>query len=209
MNIKNEMMNNFNLKSTDNERNKIKWYNLKSLDKLSLYIKKYINKIDKIENGSILNKSSFENILFYSSIKDEKKENSNCNDKNSFNQIDKNINLYYNDLKKSNIYYKKMKNLSYLIIITIWSRYLDLIVKVKFGGFIFFSSFLMSIYNFNKYYDKYVIYKELEIMSKIMNVNNVSEVIERIILEDLKTNKYSNYSKNELSKFWNEPMAWH
>lgn len=194
----------------------IKWYQLKSIDKLSSYIRKTINR-SRINSDLIENNSSIENILLKVSGRNEINNEYQNYLGNKSNELEKKTTLKINKnnsflIEQLRIYDENSKNnkiLGMLMIITIWSRYLDIIVKVKFGGFIFFSSFIYTFYSFNKYYTRYIIYKELEQIGNIMNLKTVSEVIDTIIKEDLINNKFENFSKNELSKYWNEPMAWH
>lgn len=183
----------------------IKWYNLKSIEIINDYINTLLNKQYK-------NKTKKTNYLSF-----ENNSNSNYNTKSkdptntSFNKNNNNDQqaILISDLKRYSNIIKSRKILMNLIIMTFLSRYIDIITKVKYGGLIYFSLVFSSLYLSNKYYNRYFLYQKLEMIRKYNDISGVSILIEQIIQLHLSKNKNEMFNEKELSKYWNEPMAWH
>ena len=91
-----------------------------------------------------------------------------------------------------------------LLILTICMRYIEIVVKVKRGGF-YFSLFSFSFFYFlNKYYEKYRNSELLKVLT-----NDPNQYLENLKIEQLLKEKESNLTKIKLNKYWKEPMSWH
>lgn len=119
------------------------------------------------------------------------------------------LNTESNQLFKTNyekFKYKKMWG--NVIILTMFSRYIDIIVKVKFGGSLFLILSGSLLFTFNNFYTNYYLYSLLNILSKEKN-KSVLCLIEEIHENYLLKTKDQINNEKQLSKYWKEPMAWH
>jgi hypothetical protein len=113
---------------------------------------------------------------------------------------------------------KKLKALHLYMnigIITILLKYVDIIERVKFGSIfsfktapIFFISSLSSFYYANKYFTKY---KTCSMFSNYCELTDQDpkKLLKKIKSDSFQKNKEERAIKNNLAKYWKEPMAWH
>lgn len=134
--------------------------------------------------------------------------------KNSINKFEDNLNdsdnqsirMQYNNTKKKLYVLKLYLN---VVIGTISLRYIDILIRVKYGGVIF-SFFTLGMFYFsNKYYNKYSILKCAEEIASYNKEESLDTYIRSIRKESDIKNKEDRLTKLRLSKYWKEPMAWH
>ena len=100
------------------------------------------------------------------------------------------------------------------ILITIFSRWLDMPLIVKKGGIKFILITVPIFYFSNKYFYLYNLNERLKYQSKVENRKIILESIckeqlEYIIKLNIENSKEEKYRANSLSKYWKEPIAWH
>lgn len=108
-------------------------------------------------------------------------------------------------------YIKNIKNYQIqvnLIVITIFSRWIDMNIIVKQGNFMFSFGLMTCLYVLNKYFYKYFLWKRLEFQAK-SEKKNVNDVILQIYNGHRLENTDDEYINSQLSRFWKEPIAWH
>lgn len=135
----------------------------------------------------------------------------NKNNLNKNNQYYINNNYKYNLLKRQIFCNQIYLN---LVLVCIFSRYLDIPILVKNGGIKFSLTAFLFFFYFNKYYYLYNLNKRLLFQSfvedlQIQTDNQCIQLINKIILINLEKTKEERYRNNALSKYWKEPIAWH
>lgn len=95
-----------------------------------------------------------------------------------------------------------------MIIFTAALRYIEIPLKVKYGGIMYYSSFLIIFYFLNKNFNKFKTFYYLNTISKVKKVE-IGNYIDTIKYDYKKLNKENLLTKKSLKKYWKEPMAWH
>lgn len=96
-----------------------------------------------------------------------------------------------------------------ICILSVLFRWLDIPVIVKKGGIKFGIIAFGSLYFSNKYFYLYSLFSRLEAQSKYEKCETVDIMINKIIQIHLDETKDERTRAKALSKYWNEPMAWH
>ena len=95
-----------------------------------------------------------------------------------------------------------------LVLLTFALRYIDIVIKVKYGGTIFTISTLLSFYYGNKYFEKFHCAQMLKELA-YLNKKEYCDYLELIKLKHKKNTKEENLTQIRLNKYWKEPMSWH
>mmetsp|Transcript_16477 Transcript_16477/g.17133 ORF Transcript_16477/g.17133 Transcript_16477/m.17133 type:complete len:216 (+) Transcript_16477:14-661(+) len=197
------------------------WYKLKSISLLQCYIQRLLIKSKKQDSkDDILSSSS--NLTLKELKKKYSNGNTNSFQGSAFSFQDKRIVnqskstsvdiIPSGNIKEIESLVLKTKANKYfmnLILVTFWSRYLDMITKVKYGGLCFLILSASSLYYSNKYYDKYSLYIVLRKINQVKGYPTINALIDSVLEQDIICNRDESFTRKELSKYWKEPMAWH
>lgn len=136
---------------------------------------------------------------------------------NNFNK--KTINLINNEAKKYkqnpentiDIRLKKLKiSQAYLnlVLFTIALKYADILIRVKFGGMIYFTSLTCCCYFLNKFFEQFKCGYLIEQISELNNTSS-ENYLKELKAKENKKSKEENLTTLRLNKYWKEPMSWH
>lgn len=164
------------------------------------YIKEFISASNKISKNKTKSQSNHNSSIYWLDFKSD-----------DIRVIRKEI--IKGQIDHSNLYLlnKKLSIIQIYLnvsLFTILLKYIEIIFKVKYGGLIYSSFGLFSFYTLNEYFTKY---KSSQILNKYSSIteSNPASTLHKLKNKEKYRSREYRLTKEQLNKYWKEPMAWH